>query len=143
MARKRDYQAEYRRRIERGLERGLSRSRARGHAKAAERKAKTEQPRPDAALNAAILAMNRGTHSLRPLAPPTFLRNVFEGSSRLSTRPAQGATLGHARRSAAPGPRDHQRWVPGGDGRRLLQHGSLVSTTTRRVLLFARTISIC
>lgn len=43
MARKRDYQSEYRRRIERAEARGLSRSQARGHAKAGERALRAPQ----------------------------------------------------------------------------------------------------
>lgn len=61
MARKRDYRAEYRRRIERGLKRGLSRSHARGHAKAADQQAKIKPPQSNAAINAAVREMNRGS----------------------------------------------------------------------------------
>ncbi|MEQ9507038.1 MAG: hypothetical protein RLO80_12305 [Hyphomonas sp.] len=66
MARQRDYKAEYARRVARGAARGLSRSQARGHPKAKERAASYKPDRPnrkpptDPALEAAILAMNRG-----------------------------------------------------------------------------------
>lgn len=61
MTRKRNYQTEYRRRIARGLARGLSRSQARGHPKATEKPLEPVQAKPDAALEAAIRAMNQGT----------------------------------------------------------------------------------
>ena len=62
MARKRDYQAEYRRRIERGLARGLSRSQARGHPARAEASAsgtRTVEPTPE--LEAALKSLRRGS----------------------------------------------------------------------------------
>src|SRR6056297_1998839 len=62
MARKRDYQAEYRRRIERGLTRGLSRSQARGHparAEASASGARAVEPTPE--LEAALKSLRRGS----------------------------------------------------------------------------------
>lgn len=57
----RDYKAEYQRRIAGGLARGLSRSQARGHPKATENPVEPVQAKPNAALEAAIRAMNQGT----------------------------------------------------------------------------------
>src|SRR5882757_9835576 len=60
MARKRNYQQEYRRRILRGLSQGLTRSQARGHAPKRKKRFRHPLPKSDAAIDAAVREINRG-----------------------------------------------------------------------------------
>lgn len=101
----RDYKAEYQRRITRGLARGLTRSEARGHPKAT-KKPKTPAPaKPDAALEAAIRAMNQGT-SMTAAArswhvSPARLRRFLTGH-RLAKRKGRRWTILDSRPRTVP-----------------------------------------
>ena len=101
----RDYRAEYQRRIAHGRARGLSRSQARGHPKATETPIGPVQAKPDAALEAAIRAMNQGTSMTaaarsRHVSPERLRR--FIAGQKLAERKGRRWVIGDSRPRKVP-----------------------------------------